>query len=152
VPYDVVSTDEARALAAGNPLSFLRVTRSEIDLPPGTDPYSDQVYEQAGRAFEELKRSAPLLLEPEPGHVQHQVFLVQEPQHDLLAEQGRQHRHAVVHLLALSLELHLDLDSAVLGKALLGDVQLRHDLDAGGDGVFDVFLAVGKVGRGVALH
>jgi len=66
VPYDVVSTDEARALAAGNPLSFLRVTRSEIDLPPGTDPYSDQVYEQAGRAFEELKRSAPLLLEPEP--------------------------------------------------------------------------------------
>ena len=40
VPYDVVSTDEARQLAAGNPLSFLHVTRSEIDLPPGTDPYS----------------------------------------------------------------------------------------------------------------
>ena len=35
VPYDVVSTDEARELAAGNPLSFLHVTRSEIDLPPG---------------------------------------------------------------------------------------------------------------------
>ena len=38
VPYDVVSTEEARALAAGNPLSFLHVTRSEIDLPAGTNP------------------------------------------------------------------------------------------------------------------
>jgi uncharacterized protein (DUF1015 family) len=66
VPYDVVSTDEARAQAAGNPLSFLHVTRSEIDLPPETDPYSDRVYEQAVRNFEELKRSAPLVLEPEP--------------------------------------------------------------------------------------
>ena len=40
VPYDVVSTAEARALAAGNPLSFLHVSRAEIDLPEGADPYS----------------------------------------------------------------------------------------------------------------
>jgi uncharacterized protein (DUF1015 family) len=38
VPYDVVNAEEARQLVAGNPLSFLRVTRSEIDLPPDTDP------------------------------------------------------------------------------------------------------------------
>ncbi len=66
VPYDVVSTEEARALAAGNPLSFLHVTRAEIDLPPGTDPYSEAVYEQAVRNFEALKRSAPLVVDPEP--------------------------------------------------------------------------------------
>ncbi len=66
VPYDVVNTEEARALAAGNPLSFLRVTRSEIDLPPATDPYADMVYEQAVRNFEDLKRAAPLVVEPEP--------------------------------------------------------------------------------------
>ena len=66
VPYDVVSTDEARALAADNPLSFLRVTRSEIDLPSETHPYSDQVYAQAVRNFEDLKRSAPLVMEDEP--------------------------------------------------------------------------------------
>ena len=66
VPYDVVSTDEARALAAGNPLSFLHVTRSEIDLPPGTDPYAAAVYAQAARNLEELKRAAPLVLEGEP--------------------------------------------------------------------------------------
>ena len=44
VPYDVVNTDEARALAAGNPLSFLHVSRPEIDLPPGTDLHGDDVY------------------------------------------------------------------------------------------------------------
>ena len=38
VPYDVVNTEEARALAADNPFSFLHVSRPEIDLPDGTDP------------------------------------------------------------------------------------------------------------------
>jgi uncharacterized protein (DUF1015 family) len=66
VPYDVVSTDEARALAAGNPLSFLHVTRSEIDLPRETNPYDPSVYAQAVRNFEALKRDAPLVSEAEP--------------------------------------------------------------------------------------
>jgi uncharacterized protein (DUF1015 family) len=61
VPYDVVNTDEARALAAGHPLSFLHVTRPEIDLPAGTNPYDASVYAQAVRNFEELKRAAPLV-------------------------------------------------------------------------------------------
>ncbi len=65
VPYDVVSTAEARQLAAGNPISFLRVTRAEMDLPAEVDPYDDRVYEQAIRNFEELKRAAPLVLEQE---------------------------------------------------------------------------------------
>ena len=47
VPYDVVNTEEARALAAGNPLSFLHVSRPEIDLPPGTDLYADEVYAES---------------------------------------------------------------------------------------------------------
>jgi uncharacterized protein (DUF1015 family) len=66
VPYDVVNADEARALAAGNPLSFLHVTRSEIDLPSGADPHSAAVYAQAVRNFEELKRAAPLVIEDKP--------------------------------------------------------------------------------------
>src|SRR5947207_490319 len=65
VPYDVVSTDEARALAEGNPLSFLRVSRAELELPPSTDPYSDVVYERAARNFESLRRTS-LALEAEP--------------------------------------------------------------------------------------
>ena len=66
VPYDVVSTEEARRLAAGNPLSFLHVSRAEIDLPDGTDPYSDAVYRKAAENFERLKRQAPLAAESEP--------------------------------------------------------------------------------------
>ncbi len=66
VPYDVVSTAEARALAAGNPLSFLHVTRSEIDLPASTDPHSDAVYALARRNLEALRRTAPLEVEAEP--------------------------------------------------------------------------------------
>jgi uncharacterized protein (DUF1015 family) len=65
VPYDVVNVDEARALAAGNPLSFLRVTRSEVDLPVETNPYDPAVYTHALRNFEDLKRQAPLLLDEE---------------------------------------------------------------------------------------
>ena len=44
VPYDVVDTKEALALAEGNPVSFLHVCRPEIDLPPGTDVHADPVY------------------------------------------------------------------------------------------------------------
>jgi len=46
-PYDVVNRSEASALALGNPLSFLHIGRSEIDLPPEVSPYDDRVYEQA---------------------------------------------------------------------------------------------------------
>jgi uncharacterized protein (DUF1015 family) len=66
VPYDVVSTEEARQLAAGNPLSFLHVTRSEIDLPPDTDPYAAEVYARARANFDALRRSAPLVVEDAP--------------------------------------------------------------------------------------
>jgi uncharacterized protein (DUF1015 family) len=67
VPYDVVNSDEARALAAGNPLSFLHVSRPEIDLPPGTDPHGDAVYAKAAESFSALKQAAPLVLEDAPG-------------------------------------------------------------------------------------
>jgi uncharacterized protein (DUF1015 family) len=65
VPYDVVTTEEARALAGNNPLSFLRVSRPELELPPDTDPYGDEVYERAVRNFERLRQTA-LVLEDEP--------------------------------------------------------------------------------------
>ncbi|HVD92944.1 MAG TPA: DUF1015 family protein, partial [Vicinamibacterales bacterium] len=65
VPYDVVNTDEARALAGGNPRSFLRVSRAEIELPAGTDPYSKEVYDRAAHNFDTLKKSS-LVVEDAP--------------------------------------------------------------------------------------
>ena len=66
VPYDVVSSDEARALASGNPLSFLHVSRPEIDMAAGADPHSDAAYRQAASAFTTLKSDAPLVVEEVP--------------------------------------------------------------------------------------
>ena len=65
VPYDVVDFEEARALAGGNPRSFLHVSRAEIDLPPGTDPHADVVYRTAAERYRELKRTAPFVQEAE---------------------------------------------------------------------------------------
>ncbi len=66
VPYDVVNAAEAAALAAGKPHSLLHVDRAEIDLPAGTNPYSDAVYDRARANFEALQRNGVLVREQEP--------------------------------------------------------------------------------------
>ena len=53
-PYDVVDIEEARALTADRPESFLHISRPEIDLPPGTDPFSDEVYARGARNLRHL--------------------------------------------------------------------------------------------------
>jgi len=65
VPYDVVDTEEARELAAGNPHSFLHVIRPEIDLPPETDIHADEVYAQGPRALARLIEQGSLLRDEE---------------------------------------------------------------------------------------
>jgi uncharacterized protein (DUF1015 family) len=64
VPDDVVSTEEARALAEGNPHSFLHVTRPEIDLAPGVDPHAEHVYALGRRNLEHLAAEGVLLRDP----------------------------------------------------------------------------------------
>jgi len=66
VPYDVVNTDEARQLAAGNPYSFLHVGRPEIDLPEGTDIHSDAVYAQGVANLHRLIQTGTLFQERTP--------------------------------------------------------------------------------------
>lgn len=53
-PYDVLNSDEAAKEASGNPLSFLHVTKAEIDLPAGTDIHSQQVYDKAAENLQQL--------------------------------------------------------------------------------------------------
>lgn len=75
VPYDVVNTAEARQLADHNPLSFLRVSRPEIELPEGTDIYADEVYARAAANFDRLIAAAPLIIEDEPSFYLYQLRL-----------------------------------------------------------------------------
>jgi uncharacterized protein (DUF1015 family) len=67
VPYDVVSREEAAELARGNPHSFLHVGRSDIDLPPDTDPHDDRVYARAREALDGFLADGTLLRDAEPG-------------------------------------------------------------------------------------
>ncbi|MBN2171877.1 MAG: DUF1015 domain-containing protein [Candidatus Krumholzibacteriota bacterium] len=53
-PYDVLSSDEARAMAAGNPLSFLHVVKAEIDLDPGVETHSEPVYAKSAENYRRL--------------------------------------------------------------------------------------------------
>lgn len=66
VPYDVVTTEEALALAKDNPYSFLHIVRPEIDLPEGTDLYSDAVYHKASENFSSFLERGFLIEEREP--------------------------------------------------------------------------------------
>jgi uncharacterized protein (DUF1015 family) len=75
VPYDVVNSDEARALAGDDPLSFLRVSRPEIECPPGTPIYSDEVYLRASDNFDRLRRAAPLVIEDTPSLYIYQLHM-----------------------------------------------------------------------------
>jgi len=63
VPYDVVDSEEAAKLAEGNPLSFLRVSRPEIEMEIGIDSHDDSVYKKAVENFKRLCREAPLTLD-----------------------------------------------------------------------------------------
>jgi uncharacterized protein (DUF1015 family) len=85
VPYDVVNTEEARALAANNPLSFLHVSRPEIDLPEGTDTHSDPVYRKAGENFNKLSKECPLVTEAAPSLYLYRLIMGDHEQFGVVA-------------------------------------------------------------------
>src|SRR3989442_881590 len=66
LPYDVMSSEEARAMAAGNPLSFLHVSKPEIDLPPSTDIYAAEVYAKGKENFTKLISQGALRQDAQP--------------------------------------------------------------------------------------
>src|SRR6059036_2380778 len=66
LPYDVMSSAEARQIAAPNPLSFLHVSKPEIDLPPHTDIHAPEVYVKGKENFERLIAQRALRQDPQP--------------------------------------------------------------------------------------
>lgn len=65
-PYDVLNSEEAKKEAEGNLLSFLHVTKSEIDLPAGTDVHSDAVYAKAAQNLDRLVEKKVLFQDEAP--------------------------------------------------------------------------------------
>ena len=85
LPYDVMSTAEARELAHGNPLSFLHVSKPEIDLPPDTDPYSAAVYARGRANLERLIAEGALVQDAQPCFYFYRQIMGQHVQTGLVA-------------------------------------------------------------------
>jgi uncharacterized protein (DUF1015 family) len=66
LPYDVMSSEEARQVAAGNPLSFLHVSKPEIDLASGVDVHSEAVYAKGRENFQRLIAQGALAQDQTP--------------------------------------------------------------------------------------
>lgn len=60
-PYDVLSSEEARMRAKDKEWSFLHISKAEIDLPPNTNPYSEEVYNKAAENLQKMIREKALL-------------------------------------------------------------------------------------------
>jgi uncharacterized protein (DUF1015 family) len=85
LPYDVMSSDEARAIAKGNPLSFLHVSKPEIDLPPGTDLYATEVYEKGRENFQTLIGQGALQTDRHPNFYLYRQIMGNHAQIGLVA-------------------------------------------------------------------
>jgi len=78
-PYDVLNSTEARVEAKGNAVSFLHVTKSEIDLPDDTDVHSAIVYEKANENLKKLINNGTLLHEEKPCYYIYQLIMPAKP-------------------------------------------------------------------------
>jgi uncharacterized protein (DUF1015 family) len=65
-PYDVLTSAEARERAKGKPLSFLHISKPEIDLDPTTDPYSRAVYDKAAENFHRMIATGAVIRDARP--------------------------------------------------------------------------------------
>jgi uncharacterized protein (DUF1015 family) len=84
-PYDVLSASEARARAAGNPWSFLHVSKAEIDLPEPIDPYSNAVYAKARSNWDRMIAGGVLARDPQPALYAYRLVMGGNSQTGLVA-------------------------------------------------------------------
>jgi uncharacterized protein (DUF1015 family) len=84
-PYDVVSSSEARALAQGRPWSFLHISRPEIDLPAGTDPYAREVYAKAAENLNLMVSEGVLVRDDKPCYYAYRLTMGEHVQTGLVA-------------------------------------------------------------------
>ncbi len=84
-PYDVLSSDEARARAAGKPWSFLHISKPEIDLPPGTDAYSPSVYAKAAENMHKMLDAGVIVRDDKPCYYVYRIIMGEHVQTGIVA-------------------------------------------------------------------
>lgn len=85
LPYDVMNSGEAREIAAGNPYSFLHVSKPEIDLEPGVDVYSEAVYAKGAENFRLLQEQGALVQDSQLGYYLYRQIMADHAQVGLVA-------------------------------------------------------------------
>jgi uncharacterized protein (DUF1015 family) len=84
-PYDVVNTAEARELARDKPWSFLHVSKPEIDLPEGTNPYDSAVYRKGAENFQKMIAQGVLVRDEHPCYYVYELTMGDHVQTGLAA-------------------------------------------------------------------
>ena len=84
-PYDVMNEAEAREMAAGRAWSFLHISRPEIDLPPGTDPYAPEVYAKAAENLARMEQEGVLIRDAKPCYYVYRLTMGSHTQTGLAA-------------------------------------------------------------------
>ena len=84
-PYDVLNSEEARQRVAGRPLSFLHISKAEIDLPVGTDPYDKSVYAKAAENLQQMKNDGVLQRDEKPCYYVYRLIMGDHIQTGLVA-------------------------------------------------------------------
>jgi len=90
-PYDVLNSSEARERAAGKPMSFLHISKAEIDLPEDTDPYDPSVYAKAAENLQKLVDDGILIREKEPRYYVYRLKMGDIVQTGLVAAASVKH-------------------------------------------------------------
>jgi len=85
LPYDVMSSAEAREIAAGNSLSFLHVSKPEIDLPADIDVYAPDVYAKGRENFARLQAESALAVDARPSFYLYRQIMGQHSQTGIVA-------------------------------------------------------------------
>ncbi len=84
-PYDVLNSEEARARAAGKPYSFLHISKPEIDLPEGIDPYDPAVYAKAAENLKRMMEEGVLVQDEKPCYYAYRLTMGDHQQTGLVA-------------------------------------------------------------------
>ena len=84
-PYDVLNTEEARSRAKGRPYSFLHISKPEIDLPEGTDPFSDEVYAKGAENLQIQLDKGILKQDAQPCYYVYRLIMGEHSQTGLVA-------------------------------------------------------------------
>ncbi|MBU0501564.1 MAG: DUF1015 family protein [Gammaproteobacteria bacterium] len=84
-PYDVMNAEEAREMVRGKPWSFLHISRPEVDLPEGIDPYAPEVYAKAAENLQRMLSEAVLVRDPRPCYYVYRLTMAAHVQTGLVA-------------------------------------------------------------------